>query len=282
MNKKKKRPTVYYSIPKPKEQKKYFLSKEEELRKMKIRIKEKEGLLEANQNLLDDTIHEIRKINNQIKATLLNLTRQIDSLVFDNPDAERSITNTLKTLDANASLLSIRMNAYNLLLNPSSTDEELITTMGIYGKIEKVYKCLYASRNAKRLNIILRGNTEKVCRLCDSIELAFFIIIENAIKYSPDGEDIFIIFAENERFLKVDFINLAICPKTNELNHLKERGFRSEYARRSHIAGSGLGLFLFDKICLANHVKYEIKIMNDIRVINDKKYSSFEVSMYFV
>ena len=274
MNKKKKRPTVYYSIPKPKEQKKYFLSKEEELRKMKIRIKEKEGLLEANQNLLDDTIHEIRKINNQIKATLLNLTRQIDSLVFDNPDAERSITNTLKTLDANASLLSIRMNAYNLLLNPSSTDEELITTMGIYGKIEKVYKCLYASRNAKRLNIILRGNTEKVCRLCDSIELAFFIIIENAIKYSPDGEDIFIIFAENERFLKVDFINLAICPKTNELNHLKERGFRSEYARRSHIAGSGLGLFLFDKICLANHVKYEIKIMNDIRVINDLSFAS--------
>ena len=42
------------------------------------------------------------------------------------------------------------------------------------------------------------------------------------------------------------------------------------------------GSFLFDKICSANHVKYEINIMDDIRVINDKKYSSFKVSMYFV
>lgn len=282
MNKKKKKPTVYYSIPNPKEQKKYFLSKEDELGKMETRIKEKERLLDANQNLLDDTIHEIRKINNQIKATSLNLTRQINSLVFDNPDIERSITNTLKTLDANASLLSIRMNAYNLLLNPSSTDGELMTTMGVYSKIEKVYKCLYASRNAKRLNVILRGKTERVCRLRDSIELAFFIIIENAIKYSPDGEDISIIFAENDDFLKVDFINFAICPKTNELNHLKERGFRSEYARKSHIAGSGLGLFLFNNICSANNVKYEINILDDIRVINDKKYSSFKVLMYFM
>ena len=281
-SRKDKRPKVYYNMPKPKDQIKYFQTRKEELDRQGERLREIEEQFAVSKNLLDDTLHEIRKINNQIKANTLEISTTLDMLSIEDEGIDKHVHNTLKTLEGNTSLLSIRMDAYDLALNPASSGSEIEADIGVYNKVEKVYKCLYSNKKLNDLSIRLRGNTERKYRLRNSIELAFFIIIENAIKYSPYGSDIFITFIEDGANLHVEFENLAICPKLEELPHLTDRGFRSKGARELRdVKGNGLGLFLMKNICESNKVAYEFTIKDNSKSIDGKTYGTFCVVLTF-
>ena len=282
MKKKKKKAIIYYSQSTPKE-------KELQLKHIEATLKQKEAILEEAEkkikqeiDQLNDTIHEVRKINNQIKANTLDLSKFIKSLEFDDSHIEKLINNTLKTLEANTSLLSIRMDAYDLMCNPDSANEDLEITMNVYSKVEKVYKCLYSSRKAKDLNIELIGNSNKGFRLRNSMELAFFIIIENAIKYSPIGADINITFTDETDYLEVKFENWGISPKQEELPKLIKRGYRSQIiSETTNIQGNGYGLYLLNQICLSNNVSYRIETPNKSRQFDGISYNIFSLTLCF-
>ena len=239
-------------------------------------------ILEANSNLLDDTLHEIRKINQQMQSNISILYDTVNNLYVDDENRKKLILNTLKTLDANSTLLSIRMNAYDILFNPDSARKELDSMLTVYSKVEKVYKCLYPSRKDKNLEIILHGGSKKQFRLRYSIELAFFIVIENAIKYSPEGEQISIFFEDTLNGLNVKFCNWAICPNDEEFNRLTERGFRSKkVANKTEYKGRGLGLFLLKEICETNQVNYQFSKEQNTKTISGQNYNQFVVTLSF-
>lgn len=279
---KNKKSVIYLSTPKPKEQERIFKARQEAFNKEEQRLKEEEKQLIINKDLLDDTLHEIIKINNQIKANSLEISKTINSLKIEDEGIDKHIHNTLKTLEGNASLLSIRMDAYGLAFNPTSSNDEMEAYIGVYGKVEKVYKCLYYSKKSNDLSISLIGNSDRKYRLRDSIELAFFIIIENAIKYSPHGSEISITFIEDGQNLNVVFENYAICPSPGEIPLLTERGYRSNNVRcLSKVKGNGLGLFLLKTICDRNKVAYDIQIKDKSRKYDGRIYNTFCVILTF-
>jgi len=273
---------VYYTRPKPNEQAKYFEIRENLIHDKEQQLEEKETVLDLNRKLLDDTLHEIRKINNQIKVNIHDLSKALDKHYIEDDGLDKYIHNTLKTIEGNSTLLSIRMDAYDILFNPASAGKELDTMLGVYGKVEKVYKCLYPSKKEKNINVVLSGGSVKEFRLRNSIELAFFIIIENAIKYSPEGEQIKIAFVEKTKGLDVEFINWAICPQNDELPHLTERGYRSKaITNKKNYQGSGLGLYLLKQICQTNNVSYSFDVANDTKIISGIMYNPFVVTLSF-
>lgn len=278
----KKRAVVYYTKPKPSVRENGLDEKEKQLAEKKRQLAEKESIIVANTCLIDDTIHEIRKINNQINKNVIDLSKGIDDIDIYEENAERFIHNTLKTLDANSSLLSIRMDAYDIMFNPASMSKELDVMMGVYAKVEKVYKCLYPSKKEKNLTIRLIGGSEKSFRLRNSMELAFFIIIENAIKYSPLNQYIDITFTDTREGLEVRFVNWAICPKDDEMERLTERGYRSQnIIGKSEYKGSGLGLYLLKQICETNSVGYAFEKNNKVLVLTGVIYNQFIVTLVF-
>lgn len=263
-------------------QKKALEEKERDLKEKEKRISDRERLVDTDRKVLEDTLHEIRKINNQIKGNILELEKLIDGHIEEDGYSERHIKNALKTIDGNSSLLSIRMDAYDILYNPASINTELDLMIGVYSKIEKVYKCLYSSKKEKNLDIILKGGSEKKFRLRNSIELAFFIIIENAIKYSPEDDEITISFQETDSDLRVQFQNWGICPALEEMPLLTHRGFRSSsVSDNTNYSGSGLGLYLLDQICHTNHVDYTINVDESYKYYKGLKYNPFVVSLQF-
>lgn len=273
---------VYYTRPKPQEQKKFFEEHEKALKEREAQLQEKENLLDNNRKLLDDTLHEIRKINNQIKGNINDLGKVIDSIDIYDDNADRHIHNTIKTIEGNATLLSIRMDAYDILFNPASASKELDIMLGVYNKVEKVYKCLYPSRKEKKLEINLNGGTKKEFRLRNSIELAFFIIIENAIKYSPEGQDIDITFSDTPQGLDVEFCNWAICPEDDEIPRLTERGYRAKaVGNNKSYSGSGLGLYLLKQICQTNNVEFRVEVGSETKLISGIIYNPFIVTLSF-
>lgn len=261
---------------------KYFEEQDKALLEREQLLDDKERMLKTNMNLLEDTLHEIRKINNQIKSNVYHLNNAIQDLYFEDEDLAKFVNNTLKTIEGNSTLLSIRMNAFDILFDPASASKELELMIGVYSKVEKVYKCLYPSKKKKNLEIFLNGGSNKEFRLRSSIEIAFFIIIENAIKYSPEGEKIDIFFYETQNGLNVKFCNWAICPKEEEFERLTERGFRSNnVANIKEYEGRGIGLYLMKEICETNNVGYLLNKEQNTKNIFGTNYHQFVVTLYF-
>ena len=278
----KKNNLLYYTRPKTQGHNRYYEERENSFIEKELLLEEKERLLDANRKLLDDTLHEIRKINNQIKGNIHDLTKVIDTQEIEDENVDRHIHNALKTIEGNSTLLSIRMDAYDILFNPASASKELDIMLGVYSKVEKVYKCLYPSKREKRLDINLVGGSVKEFRLRNSIELAFFIIIENAIKYSPENDGIDISFCDTINGLDVEFRNWAICPQEDELSHLTERGYRSQaVSSKKNYEGSGLGLYLLKEICQSNDVDYQFIVKQESKMISGVIYNPFVVKLSF-
>lgn len=254
----------------------------------KSAMREEHELLESegrklNQNisLLNETLHEVRKINNQLKSSVLQLSNALRSVYIES-NKFIEIKNIRKNIEANTSLLSIRMDTYDMIFNPESIKDEMVVPIAVYKKIEKVYKCLFAQRKEKNIEVQLSGHTDRSFRLSNTIELAFFIIVDNAIKYSPINEEVNIEFLDCVHSLEVTFTNWGIRPNSGEMAHIRERGFRSQKViEETNIEGSGLGLYLLQQICDLNNVKLDIHIGNGSMKVNGLGYAPFIVKLTF-
>ncbi len=244
-------------------------------------LESEEKTLNQNISLLNETLHEVRKINNQLKSSALQLSNALRSVYIDGYKYTE-IENIRKNIEANTSLLSIRMDTYDMILNPNSVKDDMVVPITIYKKIEKVYKCLYAQRKEKDIDVKMDGHTDRSFRLSNTIELAFFIIIDNAIKYSPVNEEVLIEFLDCVHSLEVTFTNWGILPNAGEMTHIRERGFRSQKViDETNIDGSGLGLYLLQQICDSNNVKLDIHIGNGSRRVKGLAYAPFVVKLTF-
>ena len=158
-------------------------SREKELQRKDALQAQRASDLKMKELSIENLLHEVRKINS-------NLQDSIDSIDFD------KVPQVVQEIWAQANLLSIRLRCYDYEVNP-----DIITNTGkfnfpVYKKIDKIRKTLRDACKDKNLTIKLKKNTFLAYRGHDILEVAFFIILENAIKYAvtvqlpnlPDSE----------------------------------------------------------------------------------------------
>ena len=78
----------------------------------------------------------------------------------------------------------------------------------------------------------------------DLIRQVFSNLIENAIKYSPDGSRILVTSDESEGKVVIQVADQGQGIPEDELPHVFDKFYRSKNAKSSSIKGSGLGLYL--------------------------------------
>lgn len=228
---------------------------------------------------LNDTLHEVRKISNQLKSSSEQLNQALKGL---NGDKTKEIDNIRLNLIANCDLLSIRLNAYDMIVNSSLQEQSLPIDIPVYRNVEKVYKCLHNFRKKRNVFVEMKGESVASFRARSIIEVGLFIIIENAIKYSPEGEKVIILFNEYKSELEVKFQNWGPNVKPKELSLLLQRGYRSETVTNiGNIAGSGIGLYLLEKICKSNNINLDIRVGDDMKNIDGWIYKPFIVTLKF-
>ena len=243
-----------------------------------LQLEQEKSRLQVEKELLDNTIHEVRKLNNQVKGFTQKLSYNLSNL------RERTDHIDKLNLDiiATANLMSIRLNTYDLEVNPELNINSSPKEIPIYKKIEKIYKCLCIEINKKCLTVKLEGKSYNLFNASDVIEIAFFILLENAIKYSPQGRAIDITFKERGDELILSFKNWGIRPRENEISMLTNRGYRGSTIKDdSSIEGRGIGLYLFKLICESNNILYKIRLGDDNYYENSYRYSPFIVELHF-
>ena len=92
------------------------------------------------------------------------------------------------------------------------------------------------------------------------MERALQNILINAIRYSPNGEEINISLS-NEKNTNIVFCKIENTGVTipEEISHLFEAFYRVDASRNRNTGGTGLGLYIVRKIMDLHHAKYGIK-----------------------
>ncbi|THD32740.1 sensor histidine kinase KdpD [Flavobacterium lindanitolerans] len=84
-------------------------------------------------------------------------------------------------------------------------------------------------------------------------------ILDNAIKYNDSTPKILIVITENQKEVKLEFIDNGIGIETPELNAIFDKFYRISSAKRNEVGGFGLGLFYVKKICTLHRWKINVK-----------------------
>ena len=103
-------------------------------------------------------------------------------------------------------------------------------------------------------NISVKCDEEKITRAINNI-------INNAIKYSPQGENIIVrLYKKNTKHkVCLEIENTGITIDKQYLNQIFEPFFRIEKSRSRKTGGSGLGLYIVSQIFKSHGFEHSIK-----------------------
>ncbi len=114
----------------------------------------------------------------------------------------------------------------------------------VFPKLEKVIHCFRRRMSAEKLRYRLVGRSFGETSGPDILEIAFWVVIENAIKYSPKERQINFLIDEGGDWIKVNVQSWGPCIANNERTRIFDRDFRGVAVRdKESRDGSGIGLF---------------------------------------
>jgi signal transduction histidine kinase len=225
------------------------------------------------EEVLDDTLHELRKLNNALKKQAFVLKSNFEKGEFDKSEIENRIKNIFST----SQLVSARLNAYDFTLNPNAIEINGKVKINLYKKFEKAKHCLELFLSEKNQSIQFVGSCNCLNEAYEIIDVLPFIIFENAMKYSPKNHQIVCKFENVNGILsKIIIVNKAFLPEPNEIPKLFVKKFRSKST--IDIPGTGIGLYVAKLICEFNNIEVQITTKEE-SVISGNSYGDFIVTL---
>ena len=94
-------------------------------------------------------------------------------------------------------------------------------------------------------DLFVEIDTDKMTQVIDNI-------ISNALKYSPDGGDVYFEISVLEKYFKVMISDEGMGISKNNVNRIFERFYRADRARSRAMGGTGLGLAISREMIMAH------------------------------
>lgn len=199
-------------------------------------------------DLYDGFIDEIGDTSNQIS---LYLSRQ-------NINFKSSNNHNYKSIVYMHELFSYRIKYHKTLLNEEQEIAKHIK-YNWYTMTEK--HCSMMEYVADKKNIFFdikkpRGRVENEFYGDENVYLALYILLENAVKFSPYGKDILVNIYDDNITSTIEIINQSSFISEESLMHIFDRGFYGDNASSSN--STGLGLFLVKTIMDENKISVDV------------------------
>lgn len=241
------------------------------LAEISINIEREKSIAISSQNETNNLLHEIRKINAQIK----NTCDLIDISEISNDELLTYIEN----IHVCSYLIYNRFQYYDSVVNPSLNQGSNYTGV-IFQKFDKMRK-LFKGYLRKNVWISLNTQSRFEYPIFPTFETLLFIILENAIKYSLNGNPVNVNFKEvfnNTLYVSISSLSPYCTPE--ELVKICDRGYRGDEAKKTTVSGQGLGLNFARNICEEHQIKLEFSSEYKT-TINSVKYGTFVVTLTF-
>lgn len=189
-----------------------------------------------------------------------NLKNKVDNFYerhyesFKNNKREKIIS-----LLAIQSLFSCRIEYYeqqiNSALKGEIKEDKKPKFMNLHKILKKLVCILQQKAQRKRLRFVFDGQTKSTVKVYEDMYLAFYILLENAIKFSLYGSEIIIHLKDKGHHGgEVSITNPSGYISPESLSRIADLGFSGENAegKGSH----GIGLFVVNRICDHNQCQY--------------------------
>lgn len=240
------------------------------------RLEEIEEKINEKREFIEFVIHEIRNLN----ATVKRQAEEASFRISQEETAWEGVKYRVDNIFATSSLISTRLDVYDLTENPEILSVEARRPIRIYAKFEKVRHCLETIFNDKNLQVRFDGQSYHRLQAWSIFDILPFLILENAIKYTPKNQTISISFKEIDTGLIVQISSVGPVLRTEEESQVFEKKFRGANAR-TH-SGSGLGLFLAKIICDLHSIEITAhSIPSSTRELGGEVVADFLVSIQF-
>lgn len=195
---------------------------------------------------LNSVLHEIRRLSAELASRAEQLSRRIAS-------PSNSGLSPIELSDAimyMAGMMASRLALTDLELNPKAIETQTFTRAGIYRKFDKAVRVLSLRAREKRVKIDVKGTSFMKIEALPAFELVPFVLIDNAIKYSPPDQDVLIEFSEyGPQELTVTISSTGPFVEVDEIEKIFERKFRGHNAKVMNKSGQGLGLYFAKVLC---------------------------------
>jgi signal transduction histidine kinase len=205
-------------------------------------LKPIEQAMEAQNRFTADASHELRTpltaMRSEIEVNLRN--KQLNTT-----DAKKLLQSNLEEIEKLESLSNALLKLARYQNNFSDDFKDISLQEVIVEAYEKVENL------AKRKSIRFDNNLSEIKVLGDQqslIEL-FVILLDNAIKYSPEKSKISINFTKLDKHVSVKIKDRGIGIKASELPYIFNRFYRADTSRsKEKVDGYGLGLSIAKSI----------------------------------
>ena len=234
-------------------------------------------ILKSKLDAIEDLLHETRSLNGQVKNSIDLLW---ETHINEDEIDYNIMLETLKAVHVSSFMISNRFSYFDAVLNPALSVGEPYPA-NIFKKFDKMRKIL---KGYMRKNVWITVNSpiqsEYRFKIHPTFETLLFIILENAIKYSPENKAVEVLFAEDLNLLDVTIKSTGPYCDGGEIVHLCEKGFRGQNAAMTKARGQGFGLNFAKKICSDHGIGITFESVYAFKD-HGVKYGTFCVKLHF-
>lgn len=207
--------------------------------------------LEPIQEMMEEQHRFISDASHELKTPLTAMKSSLEVYIRDPKltlsEAKQVLLDNIQEVNR---LQSLSESLLTLSENQPNNTRHLLESISPKAVITKAYNQVKHSSDEKKIkvNIVsisdkkINGNEEKLIEL-------FTILLDNAIKYSPEGKSVSITGKLMKHGVEFRIVDKGIGIAEEDIPHVFDRFFRSDSARsRVGVGGYGLGLPIAKKI----------------------------------
>ncbi|MHB1274167.1 MAG: sensor histidine kinase [Rhodanobacter sp.] len=230
-------------------------------------------------SILDGIMHETRRLNSEVASACEDVSKHIANNNY--------VQAALDADDAfySSGLISSRLTFADYEVNPEAITRQAKYSSGVYKKFDKARRILSRSAKRKHVAINIHGPSRNEIDVFPAFEMVPFVLLDNAIKYSPEHQEVSIDVEDNPvAGVRVEAAVTSIGPRVpaSELSDIVKRGIRGSGASKSKIPGEGIGLYLADTLTRLANGRMELSSSQDgLFVLNGVEYSTFVARLIF-
>lgn len=248
-----------------------------ELLKVDDEVKMLETQLHREKEIHKDLLHDIRKLDGLIK----NKAEEIIATYNDALSGDvYEILQKVKNIQAMEELIACKYSVYDLVSNIDILNVANKNTISVYKKFDKA-RYILLNYKGKGIPIVFEGETEYTYNgSMIYFDMLPFLLLENAVKYSPANRDVKVSFIDFNGTLRVSVDSFGPYCDEEEVSQLFMKNYRSHRAKKAVAEGNGIGLYLVKQICDQHGIKISIET-EFLKKINGIEYGFFTVNLLF-
>lgn len=198
-------------------------------------------------------VNEDARVEEARNAELANLTHDLRALSTEIYHAAELARNNLETQQAGQAaiqvgtviaaqqMMSLRLDVVDYATGKAF--EQGFEKIPVYKKVDKVYRCFIPKSLVREQRLSLKGPSHGLTYGAPLFELIPFVLVENAMKYSPGRLPVEIEVSEDETEISVTVKSFGPRILPQERERVFDKGFRGAEAVKSGQSGTGVGLF---------------------------------------